>query len=248
MINIIVTGTEGFQCNGPLQIPLYNGLPGTRVGQIAFDADAVLFTPASPIYWDGTAWIQFAASSATNLQSVTDNGSITTNDMTIDDTTDGAQFLVQSTVGSTISSKVAGTNSEVATTSRLNGEAILNILATNPDGTVGIAKAMIGRYTDLLFVNASEVATNTIFADGRMNGSAATAANDFVIKSQIRINFTYTTATTMGAILNLANVNSLFANYDDVQVTNITDATDNSILFKRTGVSTWDYVVMNKLT
>lgn len=58
----------------------------------------------------------------------------------------------------------------------------------------------------------------------------------------------YNTATTVSAILNLSTVNSLFAAYDDVQVTNLTDATGNSISFKRTGASTWDYVIMNKLT
>lgn len=248
MINIIVTGVEGFQCNGPLQIPLYNGSPGTRVGQLAFDADHLLFTPASLIYWDGTAWQQLASSSLNNLQIVTDNGHTTTNDMDITNPSGGSQFLVSGSAGSVLVARVVGPNSEAALAARDNGEAILNILATSPDGTVGIAKAMIGRYTDLHFVNASEVDTNILYADGRMSGTAATGANDFVTKAQIRISNTYVTATTMAAILNLANVNSLFAAYDDVEVTNITDAPDNSIFFKRTGAATWDYVIMNKLS
>lgn len=248
MINIIVTGVEGFQCNGPLQIPLYNGSPGTRAGQIAYDADAILFTPAGIVYWDSTEWAQISTASAINLQTVTDSGYITTNNMTINNPSGSGEFLVIGNEGSAIATRVVGPNSEASLGARANGEALLNILATSPDGTAGIARAMIGRYSDLQFVNASEVATNTIFSDGRMNGSAATATNDFVTKSQIRINFTYTTATTMSAILSLSNVNTLFAAYDDVQVTNITDATDNSIFFKRTGSATWDYVIMNKLS
>ena len=248
MINIIVTGAEGFQCNGPLQLPLYNGSPGTRVGQIAYDATAALFTPAGIVYWDGAAWGQISTAAGTNLQTVTDNGHTTSNDMSIDNPEGGSEFLVNGGTLSVLTARVTGPNSESRLIARDNGEVMLSLLATSPDGTTGVAKAMVARYNDLLFVDSSEVATNTMFADGRMNGSAATAVNDFVIKSQIRINFTYTTATTMSTILNLGNVNTLFAAYDDVQVTNITDATDNSIFFKRTGAATWDYVIMNKLS
>lgn len=52
----IVTGTEEREINGPFKPPLWDGLPGTRSGQLAYDNAGVVDGSAGHIAWDGTAW------------------------------------------------------------------------------------------------------------------------------------------------------------------------------------------------
>lgn len=63
-ITKIVTGPEEREINGPLKPPLWNGSqPGTRVGQIYYDASGALDGTAGPIYWDGAVWKKYGGAS-----------------------------------------------------------------------------------------------------------------------------------------------------------------------------------------
>ncbi len=67
LIGKVVTGPEERELNGPFKPPIWDGSDGTREGQHAFDKDAVLFTPAGPIYWDGAAWKQYGTGASENI-------------------------------------------------------------------------------------------------------------------------------------------------------------------------------------
>jgi hypothetical protein len=184
---------------------------GSGTGRIYFDLTApeVIFNSSTPLNishggtikntfaLDGTlsgtdagAPDQFVTlsqlqASVSNLQQVTTAGNTTTNDMTIDNPSGGSQFMVHGGFGAFIVARNYTTNNSIELNVRDNGESLLSISATSPDGTTGIANAMIGRYTDLKFVDASETATNILYSDGRMSGTDAINADDFVTLGQL---------------------------------------------------------------
>lgn len=63
MIEQVVSGSNITQFNGPVMLPIWDGLDGTRQGQIAYDADGEIDTVVGPsiIYWDGAAWMTVGA-------------------------------------------------------------------------------------------------------------------------------------------------------------------------------------------
>lgn len=240
----ITTGPEGREFNGPLMPPIWNGTDeGFREGQIYYDITGVLDGDPGPIYWDGDEWKKYASGIATTptLDAVTTVGNSTLNGINV------GYCQAQSPGGTPQLSCLA--------------EGSTAILQAGPDpdnpGTFVSDLILQGDTNRLLLPETGSLVVRTVTTqtqiieinnDGRVTGAAATGANDFVVLSQIRRSFIYSTATTLPVILDLSTVNSLFANYDDVQVTNVTDATPNSIYLKRTGATTWDYIIMNKLT
>lgn len=88
-VDIVASGRNITQFNGPLQMPIWDGLPGTREGQFAWDQAGViepLFGPGE-IVWNGTAWERNTTSGSTpGLQEVTDVNAVTDNSVTISTT------------------------------------------------------------------------------------------------------------------------------------------------------------------
>lgn len=58
-VDLIVTGLEEREINGPLKPPIWDGNSGTREGQHAYDSAGVIDGIEGPIYWDGSSWIKY---------------------------------------------------------------------------------------------------------------------------------------------------------------------------------------------
>jgi len=248
-LDTVTTGPEGREFNGPLMPPIWNGTaPGFREGQIYYDIAGVLDGTPGPIYWDGSVWQKYASGSGgvPNLNDVvhqgnsTDIGIIAQQLSAVENTSMSTLARVtcyNAFVGAELELQTFGVDlgdDNIARHANIKFDAELN-------------QVIITRGTTLDITNGSTTIVQ-VLSSGEVLGIPGNAPNNFVTLSQIRIHFQYDTATTTAAILNLSTVNSLFASYDEVRVTNITDATGSSIHLSRTGASTWDYVVMNKLT
>lgn len=164
-IGIVTYGLESVEFNGPLMPPIWDGEPGLRTGQIAYDEDGSV-SPADgpgPIWWDGSEWKRSAtAGTAPDLQQVTDVGAITTNSIQVDKTG------VSDVVG--VSQIAASANSS---------EALAALQAFSVDDGVGgllhLAQLLLQATTcsivlstnrDLNIINDSDQVLLTILANG----------------------------------------------------------------------------------
>lgn len=81
-LSIIVTGPEARQFNGPVMLPLWDGQPGMREGQLAYDATGVVDGTPGLIMWNGSNWVKAGITAIPDLQQITDEGASTDNNIT----------------------------------------------------------------------------------------------------------------------------------------------------------------------
>lgn len=59
-LNIITTGIEAREFNGPVLLPQFDGVDGLRAGQLAYDNSGLLDGTPGLIVWDGSQWLKVA--------------------------------------------------------------------------------------------------------------------------------------------------------------------------------------------
>lgn len=238
-VDKVVSGVEETELNGPFKPPLWDGSDGTRVGQQAFDAAAALFTPAGPVYWNGTAWVQFGSSGSINIGN--SDLTLTSNRILSGDAVNNYDFELNNLGSFIVSVPVTG----AGTMQLINeGSTVVQSASTMVIESTGNNVTLIAPMSQVI-LQAPEVVVTSLLSGDPDNKKFVMSDNSGILSAEgigAVINVPYTSAVTSDDLLTNSFLNSLYpsASIGTQRVfTNITDAPGNTALALMYAAASW---------